>query len=77
MRITIIVVDGSEYKGDTHYGNLNFSGCGIPAEVSCMQWDGTSGWIEFFSSHVANEPITEIPAWAQACVQKWEEANNA
>jgi regulator of protease activity HflC (stomatin/prohibitin superfamily) len=38
----------------------------VPAEVHAVQWDGTSGEIEYVSSDVPNELITSLPAWAES-----------
>jgi hypothetical protein len=75
MRLTIIPADGSVGENGVFYNNLNLSSCNIPADVHALQWDDTAGWIEYNSPLVENQPITELPAWANCCVTKWTEAN--
>jgi hypothetical protein len=77
MKLTIITADNAVYKDDVSYSGLDLSSCGIPANVWALQWQDTSGWIEDKSSLVDNTPITELPAWATACVAKWDEAKAA
>jgi hypothetical protein len=45
-------------------------------DVHALQWNETSGWIEYKSTEVANEEITQLPEWANLCVAKWDEKNN-
>jgi len=72
MKLTIVVVDNAVYKDGLCYSELDLSDCGIPADVQALQWQGSSGWIEFTDSR-ENEQITQLPAWADACVVKWDE----
>jgi hypothetical protein len=74
MKLTIITADNAVYKDDVSYSDLDLSFCGIPSTVSALQWQDTSGWIEDKSALVDNQTITELPAWATACVAKWDEA---
>lgn len=75
MRLTIIPIDGAVGEDGKFYLQLDLSSCNIPVDVHALQWDGTSGWIEYTSPEVANEPITELPAWANCCMAKWDIAN--
>ena len=75
MKLTIIPVDGNVRKGNTSYIGLDLSSCGIPADVHALQWEDTAGWIEYNSPLVENQPITELPTWANCCMTKWTEAN--
>jgi hypothetical protein len=75
MKLTIIPVDGSVGENGVFYNNLDLSSCGIPADVHALQWQDTAGWIEYKSALVQNQDITELPAWANACMAKWTEAN--
>jgi hypothetical protein len=75
MKLTITPVDGSVGEDGKFYLDLDLSSCAIPANVHALQWDGTAGWIEFNSALIANQPITELPAWANCCMTKWTEAN--
>lgn len=77
MKLTIIPVDGAVYKDSYSYSNLDLTSCGIPTDVSALQWQDVAGWVEYKSSLVPNEPITTLPAWATACVAKWDEAKAA
>lgn len=79
MRLTIIPVDGTVIVDDVSKCQpLDLSSCGIPADVHALQWYTTRGWIEFrddddpFTPKPANQDITELPAWANACVAVWE-----
>jgi hypothetical protein len=74
MKLTIIPVDGSVGEDDVFYLNLDLSSCAIPANVHALQWEDTAGWIEF-NTPIENQPITELPAWANCCMTKWTEAN--
>lgn len=74
MKLTIIPADGSVGEDGKFYNNLDLSSCDIPLDVHALQWDGTAGWIEF-KTPVPNQPITELPAWANCCMTKWTEAN--
>jgi hypothetical protein len=74
MKLTIIPADGSVGEDGKFYLELDLSSCVIPANVHALQWDGVAGWIEF-NQPIPNEPITELPAWANCCMTKWTEAN--
>jgi hypothetical protein len=75
MKLTIIPADGSVGENGKFYLDLDLSSCGIPADVHALQWQDVAGWIEYNSALIENEPITELPAWANACMVKWTEAN--
>ena len=77
MKLTIITADNAVYKGGYSYSGLDLSSCGIPENVSALQWQDTSGWVEDKSALVDNTPITELPAWANACIVKWDEVKAA
>lgn len=77
MKLTIITVDNAVYKDGVSYSSLDLSTCGIPANISALQWQDTSGWVEDKSALVDNITITDLPAWATACVTKWDEAKAA
>ena len=74
MKLTIIPADGSVGEDGVFYLGLNLSSCSIPADVHALQWQDTAGWIEY-DTPIPNEPITELPAWANCCMAKWTEAN--
>jgi len=71
-KITIIVEDNAMSVDGVGYGELDFSSCGIPADVSALQWDNTAGEIEFDTA-IENESITELPTWATACQAVWQQ----
>ena len=71
MRLTIITETSSVGKNGIFYNNLNLTQCQIPNNVWALQWDGSSGHIEF-NTPIANQEITSLPAWASACVTLWD-----
>jgi hypothetical protein len=71
-RLTILPADGAVYRDAGNYLDLDLSGCGIPADVHALQWDGSAGTIEFTDTR-ENEEITALPDWANACAAKWDE----
>lgn len=74
MKLTIIPADGAVGEDGKFYDGLDLSSCNIPADVHALQWQDTAGWIEF-KDPVPNQPITELPTWANCCMTKWTEAN--
>ena len=74
--LTIVPEDNAISKGGEGFGALDLTSCNIPANVNALQWDGTSGWVEFVTS-VENEDITELPAWAIAAEAVWQTAKDA
>jgi len=80
MKLTIIPVDGTVNKDGLAYLELDLSSCGIPADVHALQWEEqepNKGHIEFKSALVQNLEIIELPSWANACINKWDEAEAA
>lgn len=75
MRLTIIPSDGSVGENGVFYNGLDLSSCNIPGDIHALQWQDTAGWIEYNSPLAQNQPITELPAWANCCMVKWTEAN--
>lgn len=73
MKLTIIPVDGTVIKDGESYTHLDLSSCGIPLEVHALQWSENSGWIEY-NNGAPNEPITELPDWANNAVAVWQVA---
>lgn len=71
MRLTIIVADSAVGKDGVFYSALDLSSCNIPNNTWALQWDDSSGHIEFDTT-IPNEDITSLPAWATACVSVWE-----
>jgi hypothetical protein len=77
MKLTIIPIDGTVNKNGKAYLELDFSSCGIPADVHALQWgeyEPNKGHIEFKSPLTQNQEIAELPVWANACLTKWGEA---
>ena len=72
MTLTIIVDDSAVYVDGVYRIPLDLTQCGIPANVHALQWKDTVGWVEFVDNpdgtKPANEPITVLPDWANACV---------
>lgn len=79
MNLTIIPVDGAVYVDGASYSGLDLAAA--PADVHALQWKNDKGWIEFKDNDDGtkpqNQPITELPAWANACKVKWDEAKVA
>lgn len=79
MRLIIIGPDSSVGINDEFIAKLDFSRCGLPANFWALQWNergDNTGHIEYNSPLIENTPITEIPAWANACVAVWQTALN-
>jgi hypothetical protein len=76
MRLTIIPVDSAVYKDGIYFSGLDLAA--VPANVHALQWYETEGEVEFNGKpKPQNETISELPAWANACVDKWDEAKAA
>lgn len=81
MRLTIIPIDNKVGIDEEFFGSLDLSNCNIPSNVHALQWYETEGEIEFITNpdrtKPQNEIISELPVWANACVNKWNEAKAA
>lgn len=77
MKLIIVTEENKVNKDGLAYKDLDLSSCGIPDNVWALQWRDTSGWVEDKSALVQNQDITELPAWATACLAKWDEAKAA
>lgn len=73
MELTIIPIDGNVKKDGIGYLKLNLSSCGIPSNVRVLQWQETSGWLEFWDKQ--NEDVTSLPSWVDCCLAVWTVAN--
>lgn len=73
MKLTIIPIDGNVKKDGVGYINLDLSSCSIPSNVRALQWQETSGWLEFWDQQ--NEDITALPSWVNCCLDAWTVAN--
>jgi hypothetical protein len=71
MHLTIITETSSVGKDGAFYNDLDLTQCQIPNDVWALQWNSSSGWIEF-NKPVPNENITSLPAWANSCLSVWE-----
>jgi hypothetical protein len=75
MRLVIVGSDNAVGKDGVFYDNLDLSQCGLPANFWALQWEErgvNSGHIEHDSPLIDNTSITELPAWASACVAVWQ-----
>jgi hypothetical protein len=81
MRLTIVPIDKKVGVNNYFFSNLDLSTCAIPANIHALQWYETEGEVEFIDgpnrTKPQNELIFELPAWANACVTKWNEAKAA
>ena len=78
MNLTIIPLDGAVYIDGVCFQNLTL--VDIPANVHALQWKNTKGWIEFVENNNTkpeNEVIFELPQWAVATQQIWQDAKTA
>lgn len=72
MKLTIIPVDKIVYKDNVPYLGLTLDS--VPSNIHALQWNSTSGWIEFNDGSV-NQEITSLPDWANSCVTAWDNAD--
>jgi hypothetical protein len=78
MRLTIIPSDKKVGVDELFFDNLDLAICAVPTNIHALQWYETDGEIEFINNpdrtKPQNELISELPVWASACVEKWNEA---
>lgn len=71
MRLSIIPEDRAVVKnmqGINFPDALNdYIATPIPADIHALQWHNDAGEIEYVEHGRANEPISELPAWASEC----------
>jgi hypothetical protein len=75
MRITIVGVDSAVGVDGNFRHDLDLSQCGFPANFWAFQWNqegDNTGEVEYNSPMIQNDRVTEIPAWATACVAVWQ-----
>lgn len=71
MKLTIIkednmvLVDGKALE-------LDLSTITFPENFWALQWNSSSGHIEYNSPMIQNNEITSLPDWANVCVTKWQ-----
>lgn len=75
MKLTIIKNDGAVYKDNLSYSNLSLPT--IPSDVHALQWNESTGHIEFVNNVKVNEAITELPSWANDALTAWQTAYEA
>ena len=71
MNLTIIPSDGAVYEDGLCYAPLTWDG--TPSNVHALQWQTSSGWIEF-NDGTPNEDITVLPQWADNAMASWQVA---
>ena len=72
MKLTIIKDDGAVYKDSVSYSDLSLPT--VPSDVHALQWNESTGHIEFVDNVKANEIITELPSWANDVLTAWQTA---
>jgi len=75
MRLVIVGPDNAVGKDGVFYADLDLSQCGLPENFLALQWnerDNNTGHIEYNSPLIDNTTITELPAWANACLAVWQ-----
>jgi len=71
MKLTIVkednmvLVDGKSLE-------LDLSTITFPENFWALQWNGSSGHIEYNNPMIQNDEITSLPDWANVCVIKWQ-----
>ena len=73
MKLSIIPIDGTVVKDGVAFVKLKFETCNIPSNINALQWQDSEGWIEDISPLVQNQKITQLPDWANLCLNLWEE----
>jgi hypothetical protein len=81
MKLTIIPSDKKVGVNGLTFSDINLSSCAIPTNIHALQWYETEGEVEFTNNpdrtKPQNELISELPAWANACINKWNEVKAA
>lgn len=75
MRIVILQEDSVVGVDGEFRDNLDLTACGLPENFWALQWGERgqqSGHIEYSSSAIQNDEITELPAWVSACIAVWQ-----
>ena len=71
MKLTIIKEDNMVLV-DNHGLELDLSTITFPENFWALQWNGSSGHIEYNNPMIQNDEITSLPDWANVCVTKWQ-----
>ena len=75
MRLVILKETGTVGVSSQFLEELDLSQCGLPENFWALQWEErgvNQGHIEYDSPLIDNTPITELPAWANACIAVWQ-----
>jgi hypothetical protein len=75
MRLTIVGADKAVGVDGDFRHDLDLSQCGLPVNFWAFQWNqkgDNTGEIEYNSPMIQNDKVTEIPAWATACIAVWQ-----
>lgn len=73
MRLIILKETSTVGKDNVFYNDLDLSSCNVPNNLWALQWyDNNTGHIEYDSPMIQNDEITELPAWANACVEVFQ-----
>jgi hypothetical protein len=74
MKLTILKEDNMVHV-DGKPLELDLSTITFPENFWALQWNGSSGHIEYNSPMIQNDEITSLPDWANASVTKWQTRN--
>ena len=71
MKVTIIKEDNKVHV-DNNALDIDLTGVAFPENFWALQWNGSSGHIEYNNPKIQNDEITSLPDWANVCVTKWQ-----
>ena len=71
MKLTILKEDNMVHV-DGKPLELDLSTITFPENFWALQWNGSSGHIEYNNPIIQNDEITSLPDWANVCVTKWQ-----
>ena len=74
MKLTILKEDNMVHV-DGKPLELDLSTITFPENFWALQWNGSSGHIEYNSPMIQNDEITSLPDWANASVTRWQTRN--
>lgn len=77
MRLVILKETNTVGKDNMFYDDLDLSSCGLPNNLWALQWHDNTGHIEYDSPLIQNDEITELPSWANQCINVWQLAEDA
>jgi len=73
MILTIIPIDKTVIIDGMALSEADMSGCGIPSNIHALQFNGSSGELEYTDGTV-NSHFATLPAWAELCVKEHDTA---